>query len=166
MTTDIFCPYCPAVRFPNRTRLNEHAEQCRLAELAARPRDPLAVLREALVWADDDGWFDDLSADIRAMLAPAKLAPGKSTPGYSACLLGEFDGLSVRVTISADGATMQVMLARKPRLFHRTRLHLPAQFAMPVEHTPALRNSRSLAERLAEAAAKGIEAEASGERGE
>lgn len=156
ITDELACCFCAAHRFKTRQALAEHEMVHRLAELAARQRDPLVVLREAIVWAIDEDWFDDLNADIRAMLAPARLTPGKPTPGYPACLLGQVGDLSARVTISADGATLQVMLARRPRLFHRTRLHLPAQFALPVDRPPVLRDSRQMAERLAEAAARGL----------
>lgn len=127
---ELACPYCPAHRFPNRTRLNEHAEQCRLAFLTKTPRDPLAVLREALVWADDEGALR-LAPDDLALVDVAALAPSKPIPGYAAVLRHNAGNATARVALSIDGRALSVMVVRTgPPSAMRLRVQLPAQFVV------------------------------------
>lgn len=160
MTPDLDCCYCPARHFPNRTKLNEHQEQHRLAELASRPCDPHVLLREALVWAEDAGAlraFDDYE---RGLLDVARLEPGKPIPGYPASLFGAFDGLAIRVAIAdrASGPGLVVHLFYGDETSITLRRPLPAMFAAP-KHNTTLRDSRAIAERFEAANAAGLRAE-------
>ena len=162
MTTDLTCPYCPAARFASQSALTDHIEHaCPVyaAERTARPRDPLAVLREALIWAIDDGALRLIPAEFHPLLEPARLRPGKPAPGFPASLIGESAGVTVRARITDGGRELHVHLSAPPREFQRTRVHLPAEFALPVERAPLLRDSRALAERLADAVERGMESE-------
>lgn len=130
MTTGLACPYCPAARFPSRTRLNEHSEECRLRFLP--PADPLAVLREALVWAEDAGAFDTLASYERQLLDVTKLAPGKPIPGYPVSLFGQHESVSVRVAMAskASGAALIVHLLYRDGTSWKMRRMLPPEFAV------------------------------------
>ena len=52
------CAWCPARRFPSRQALAVHERAHRLAEFATIPRDPLAVLREALISVEEPVLLD------------------------------------------------------------------------------------------------------------
>lgn len=147
------CCYCPADRFGSRQALADHEDAHRLAELASRPVDPLAVLREALVWAGDTGLLR-LAADDMALLDVARLEPGKPIPGYAAVLVRSEGSALVRVALPPDGRSLAVMVTRLTTAL-RLRVRLPPEFHM-APPAPPLRDSRALAERLAEAAAQGL----------
>lgn len=129
MTTDLYCTHCPAARFPNRTRLAEHERQHELAELAKHPREPLAVLREALVWAIDEGALRLIPAEFHPLFEPARLRPVKSPPGFAASLVGKCDGVEVRARLTAGGRELHLQVDIPLRASQRTRVHLPVEFA-------------------------------------
>lgn len=132
MTADLHCCYCPVARFANRTRLAEHIEECRLAHLP--PADPLVVLREALVWAIDDGALRLIPAEFHPLFEPARLRPVKSPPGFVASLVGDaHEGVAVRARLTTGGRELHLQVDVPPLMFQRTRVHLPAQFAVKTE---------------------------------
>ena len=127
------CCYCPQRRFPSRTALDEHIEHdcvVHAAERTAHPRDPLAVLREALVWAIDEGALR-LATDDLALVDVATLAPSKSIPGYAAVLRHNAGNATARVALTIDGRALSVMVVRTgPPSAMRLRVQLPAQFVV------------------------------------
>lgn len=150
------CAWCPARRFTSRQALADHERQHELADLAARPRDPLDVLRDAPLWAQDEGALCLAPEDL-ALIDIAALAPGKPIPGYCAVLRHNAGNATARVALAIDGRSLAVLVVRTaPATSMRLRVQLPAGFAVPVDRPPVLRNSRALAERLAEAAAQGL----------
>ena len=127
---ELSCPYCPAARFPNRTRLNEHAEECRLAMIATIPCDPLAVLREALVWAEDEDRLRLIPAELRPLFEPRRLQAVKSPPGFVASMVGNAGVIEVRARLKTGGLELHLQVDVPPLMSQRTRVHLPPQFAV------------------------------------
>lgn len=156
MSTDLACCFCPADRFPNRARLNEHLDDHRVAELATRPADPLAVLREALVWAEDTGLLR-LAPDDAALLDVAQLVPGKPIPGYAAVLVRSEGSVLVRVGLPPDGRSLAVMVTRLSTSL-RLRVRLPPEFHM-ARPSPALRDTATVARRFEAAREAGLQNE-------
>lgn len=163
MTADIFCAFCPAGHFPSQQALTDHImSDCPLYDAertAARPRDPLAVLREALVWAIDEVAPRLIQAEFHPLLEPARLRPVKAPPGFAAALVGGDRDVSIRARLTTGGRELHIQIDIPPRWFQRTRLHLPPEFALADDRAPVLRDSRAMAERLAEAAERGLHAE-------
>lgn len=153
MSTDLACCFCPADRFPNRARLNEHLDDHRVAELATRPADPLAVLREALVWAEDTGLLR-LAPDDAALLDVAQLVPGKPIPGYAAVLVRSEGSVLVRVALPPDGRTLAVMVTRPSTSL---RVRLPPEFHMALP-APAPRDTAAIASAFEAAVEAGLRA--------
>lgn len=154
------CCWCPAHRFPTRQALADHEAEHRAAERAAITADPLAVLRQALVWAADEDRLRLIAAEFRPLLEPARLRPGKPSPRFPAALNGSHDGVNVRARITADGCELHVQVdCPALRLSQRTRVHLPAEFAMTAPRPPQLRDSRVMMERYHEQRERGVEAE-------
>lgn len=153
------CAWCPARRFPSRQALADHEREHRLAELATIARDPLAVLREAVVWAQDEGALRLIPAEFHPLFDLTRLRQVRSASGFVASLVGKSDGIEVRARLTDGGRELHLQVDIPPRASQRTRVHLPAEFALLVERGPVPRDSRAMAERLAEAAARGVEAE-------
>lgn len=122
--------YCPADRFRSRQQLADHEHEHRRAELATRPADPLMVLREALVWAIDEDALRLIPAEFHPLFEPARLRPVKSPPGFVASLVGKHDGVEVRARLTTGGLEMHLQVDVPPRLSQRTRVRLPAEFAI------------------------------------
>ena len=130
------CAWCPARRFPSRQALAVHERAHRLAEFATIPRDPLAVLREALIWAIDDGALRLIHADVRPLLEPARLRPVKAPPGFVASLIGKHDGVEVRARLTTGGRELHLQVDIPPRAAQRTRVRLPAEFVVKPAEIP------------------------------
>lgn len=159
------CCYCPARRFPSQAALTDHIERaCPVyaAERATRPRDPLAVLRDALAWAEDAGAFDVLPDRERDYLYVERLDVGKPIPGYPRSLFAQHPNVSVRVAIAArrGGASLVVHLLYRDGLSVMMRRALPERFALPVERAPVLADSRAMMDRYHEARERGLGSEA------
>lgn len=135
------CCHCPARRFGNRTALAEHEHQHELAALAAAPRDPLDVLRDALLWAQDEGALCLAPEDL-VLIDIANLAPSKSIPGYSAVLRCNAGNATARVALAIDGRSLAVLVVRtQPATSMRLRVQLPAAFAANVGLAVAFRTT-------------------------
>lgn len=163
MTADIFCAFCPAGHFVSQQALTDHMERDCLGyaaeRTAARPRDALAVLREALVWAQDEGALRLIVEEFHPLIAPgAHFRPVKSPPGFAASLVSKCADVAIRARLTTGGRELHIQIDVPPRSFQRTRLHLSPEFALAYDHAPVLRDSRALAERLAEAAERGAHA--------
>lgn len=157
------CCYCPARRFPSQAALTDHIERaCPVyaAERAARPRDPLAVLRDALVWAADEDRLRLIPAEFHALFEPHRLQTVKSPPGFVASLVSKSGGVEVRARLTTGGRELHLQVDIPPLLSQRTRVHLPAErFALPVERAPVLVDSRAMMDRYHEARKRGLESE-------
>lgn len=127
---ELACSYCGAHRFRARQALADHEHDHRLAEFASQPADPLAVLREALVWAQDEGALRLIPAEFHPLFESARLRPVKSPPGFAASLVGKSDGTEVRARLTAGGRELHLQVDIPLRASQRTRLHLPAEFAV------------------------------------
>ena len=163
MTADIFCAFCPAGHFVSQQALTDHMERDCLGyaaeRTAARPGDPLAVLRAALVWAVDEVAPRLIQAEFHPLLEPARLRPVKAPPGFAAALVGSDRDVAIRARLTTGGRELHIQIDIPPRWFQRTRLHLPPEFAALVDdRAPVLRDSRAMAEQLAEAAERGLHA--------
>ncbi len=133
MTTDIFCGFCPAARFASQRALTEHMERdCRAyaAERSAHPRDPLDVLRDALLWAEDEDRLRLIPVEFHPLFEPHRLRPVKSPPGFLATLVGKHGGIEVRARLTTGGLELHLQVDIAPLLSQRTRVHLPARFVV------------------------------------
>jgi hypothetical protein len=96
----------------------------------------LAVLREALVWAADEGALRLIPAEFHPLFEPARLRPVKSPPGFEAVLVGKHDGVEVRARLTTGGRELHLQVDIPPRAAQRTRVRLPAEFVVKPAEIP------------------------------